>query len=75
MAGLCNAVSQYLHKTSRSLDGFYLIAVDANGNRALNGFDGDHKRALAIACNQNSFNALQSTPMNADPLSNAEERA
>ena len=75
MAGLCNAVSQYLHKTSRSLDGFYLIVVDANGNRALNRFDGDHKRALAIACNQNSFYALQSATMNADPLSNAEERA
>ena len=68
-------MSEYVHKTSRSLDGFYLIVVDANGNRALDRFDGDHKRALAIACNQNSFNALESTPVNADPLSNAEERA
>jgi hypothetical protein len=46
------------------LDGFYLVIADLNRQRPLNRFYGDYQRAVPIAGDQVSFNAIEDSSPN-----------
>jgi hypothetical protein len=57
------------------LDGFYLVIADPNRQRPLNRFYGDYQRAVTIAGDQVSFNAIEDSSPNPHVLTNFEKWA
>src|ERR1700686_3913298 len=50
-----------------------LITVDANRQRALNGFHRNHQRAISVARDQDSFDAIERTAANPYPLADLQK--
>ena len=57
------------------LDGFYLVVAELNRQRPLNRFYGDYQRAVTIARDQFSFNAIEDSSPNPHVLPHFEEWA
>ena len=56
------------------LDNFKLESGDADREGPLDEFDGDHHAAVGILGDKNSFNSIETTSSNSDPLSDSEKR-
>ena len=57
-----------------SLNRFPLVLVNSDGNRPLNEFDGNHQRVVSVACDQESFDAVQRATTNSHALTDLQER-
>jgi hypothetical protein len=58
-----------------SLNGVYVVIADPNRQRSLNGFHGDYYRAVPVASDEDSFNAIEGSSPNPHALSNFEKWA
>jgi len=57
------------------LNGFYLVVAELNRQRPLNRFYRDYQRAVSVARDQDSLNAVEDSSPNPHVLPHFEERA